>query len=212
MSWTDPPVLYPHEVQDVAIDVLTDNLRHTLAAAERRLAVPAQTIEPFATIRPLVGQGADIRSDPLPCCLLGMFGTLGQPERSRDHTLSCDWQLAAQIVVAGVDREDTLQRRSVYSMVVAEALLQWMPRRDHIDAVTLDSIEYSSGRAELAGTENTIGEAQINFTVHVPLMLSVVAPFDPALTPGAPGGPPSTPYAVPAPLPVPDPSSTVTRF
>ncbi len=212
MSWTDPPVLYPHQVQDVAIEVLSDNLEPVLAAAERRLGVPARTVEPFATVRPLVGQGADIRSDPLPCCLLGMFGTLGQPERSRDDTLSCDWQLAAQVVVAGVDREDTLQRRSVYSMVVAEALLQWMPRRDLIDAVTLDSIEYSSGRAELAGTENTIGEAQINFTVHVPLMLSVVAPFDPELTPGSPGGPPAAPYTAPVPWPVPDPSVTVERF
>ena len=182
--------------------VLTDNLEYTLAAAERRLGVAAGTIEPLATVRPLVGLGADIRTEPLPCCLLGMFGTNGQPELDpRTSVLSCGWQLAVQVVVAGVDREDTMQRRSVYAMVVAEALLQWLPRRDHIDKVELDSIEFSSGRAELAGAENTIGEAQITFTVHVPLMVSTVAPFDPALAAGSPGGPPSTPAAPPVPWP-----------
>jgi hypothetical protein len=94
-----------------------------------------------------------------------------------------------------------VQRVDVYAMVVAEALLQWLPRRDHIDKVELDSIEFSSGRAELAGAENTIGEAQITFTVHVPLMVSTVAPFDPALAAGSPGGPPSTPAAPPVPWP-----------
>lgn len=206
MSWTDPPIFWPHEAQDLAIATITERLRYQLAAAERRLGVPPQTIEPLASVRPLVGNGTDIRADPLPCCQVGVFGLAGAPQRSgRDDTLSGGWILALQIVVAGVDREDTLQRRSVYAMAVAEIVLQWLPRHGAIDAVTLEDIDFSSGRAEIAGQENAIGEAQLTFEIHVPQLLSVVPPFNPDLPAGTPGGPPASDYVAPVPWPTANP-------
>lgn len=204
MSWTDPPLFFPHQLREVAIQVLTDRLLYHLAAAERRLGVPPETIEPLAAIRPLIGPGTDLRADPLPCCQVGVFGLRGEPKRSpRDDTLSADWTLAAQIVVAGVDVDDTLLRQSVYSMVVTEILEEWLPRRGAgIDAVELLDIDYTSGNAELDGHQNTVAEAQLLFTCHVPTMLSVLAPFDPELGAGTVGGPPVDDYTPPVEWPL----------
>jgi len=198
-------LITPDLVAQACIDVVTDLHREHLAALERQLGLPAQTIEPLATVDVLAGEGFRLRSDRAPCCLLGIFGLARTPESTKNG-LRMTWALAVEISVVGTDRADVIRRRDWYAMVVAECLIQRVPRQGSpIDTVELADVDLVAAGEE--GTQETVGQARMLLDVAVRESLDPhgLPAADTPLEPGTPGGAPLTPYEPPVLWPVADP-------
>lgn len=202
MSWTDPPVFYPHELLTALVTTVRDHQETYLAIAERRLGLPARRLIAFRQVDEMVGPGADLARDPLPLCQIALPGTDGDILRDKNGVLSAQWTVGVQILVAGQDLHDTLTARSVYSTVVTEILLQQLPTAGRSwDGLRLDRVDNDSARVTDGGQSNLIGQTELTFTVNVPILAVDRSPWNPVWTPGSPGGPPAGPYTEPVPLP-----------
>lgn len=189
----------PDLVSDACITVLEDYQHFHLAPFEAERGLAARTIEPLKTIDVLAGEGFRLRQDRPPAALLGVFGTSSAPENTKNG-LTFVWTLAVEVTVVGTDRRDVLKRRDWYTMLVAECLLQRLPRiAAPVDVLELADVQLVNGADE--GRQSVVAEGRLLFDVTVRQSLEPRAPYDVTLPPGSPGGPPEDPYDPPVALP-----------
>lgn len=196
---TDSPLILPHDVEDVIIDVLKRRHPEHLAKAERLRGKRAKTFEQFNTVtRMSDAQAIRLDGDTLPALLLGVIGA---PSFVRNESEGVDavLQLGMQVTVMGQKRGDTLLRRDVLAWTAIECMYQRIPRRGVIRSVELIDFEPLSE----VGQERTIGDARMVWEVGVANMLSITGylPADDSDWPAEGGGPPGDPYTPPEDLP-----------
>lgn len=201
MTWTDPDLITPAEVEDLAVEVLRTRHPEHLAAHERRRGLAPETLERLRTVSHYAALDAALSGDALPAALVGSPGTFEPPTRNEENTLDVSLTLGVDVTVVGKARRDTLRRRDWTAWTVAECLLQRLPRSGVVSGVMLRDVE----AVEDAQAQRIRGVARLLFTVTVPgavSLLGLPADDDVRFAPGGPGGPPpdGLPYDVPVPL------------
>lgn len=201
----------PDLIWGQAIDVVTRRHVEHLAKLERERNLAPRTIEPLKTVDVLAFEGARLKTDKLPCALIGVFGLTDLPRRKANDKLDMPWIMAVEVTVAGKDRADTVKRRDWYAMTVVECLEARLPRAENpVGRLVLRDIDLTAGDDPFERVQ-TLAQAQILFDVDVAdsVDLAALPRDDSPLAPGGAGGRAPDPYADPEPS-FPAPPNTVT--
>jgi hypothetical protein len=208
-----PGLVMPMDAVEVVLDVLRRRLPEHFAAFEVERGLEPGTIPMPTTIDHLAGNGFRLKEDTAPSVLVGIVGNADPPERTKDGSWDLTWAMGVEVTVEGRDRTDTLIRRDWYGMLVAECILDRVPRAgEPIDALALEDVDLVPYLDET--TQRVTGQARFLFSVKLRQSLGrrLLPPDNASTTPGTPGGPPAAPYTPPQPWPAAtDVSTTVTR-
>lgn len=206
----DSPLVIPHDIEGVIVDVIKARHPEHLAKAERARGVNPMTYEQFATVtRMSDAQALRLTGDTVPALLLGVIGA-PQWVRNEDDGIDAVYQLGMQVTVMGQKRADVLLRRDVMAFTVIECVYQRVPRRGLINSIRLEDYEPLSE----ADSQRTLGDARMVWEVGVANVLSIGRglPADDSTWPTEAGGAPAAPYDPLEPYPEPVGSITPANF
>lgn len=179
----------PDEIVEVCFDVIRVRHVEAIAQLERIKGLTARTL-PMMDVNWLAGEALTIKTDSPPIALLGVFGVFSEPQRRKYGDVMFDWNLAMEVHVAGMSRDDVIRRAYWYGMTAAQTLLTYVPRLGNpVTSLPLRDVEPIIADED---SQQAIGIARYLFGVTVNDGMSTLPFFR---------DPPPDPYAVPGPHP-----------